>query len=76
MIPKLKAEELVLKFKELPQEGTLMFYVSFEIGKQCALIAVDEILKQCYDYRDIDLQASYDYWQEVKTEIILLQFKK
>ena len=38
-------------------------------GKQCALIAVDEIMKQCWDYRDIDLQASYDYWQEVKTEI-------
>jgi hypothetical protein len=42
------------------------------IAKQCALIAVDEILKQCWDYRDIDLQASYDYWQEVKQEIQLL----
>jgi hypothetical protein len=38
-------------------------------SKQCALITVDEILKQCWDYRDIDLQASYDYWQEVKQEI-------
>jgi hypothetical protein len=42
------------------------------IAKQCALIAVDEIIKQCWDYRDIDLQASYDYWQEVKHEIQLL----
>jgi hypothetical protein len=42
------------------------------IAKQCALIAVDKILKQCWDYRDIDLQASYDYWQEVKQEIQLL----
>ena len=42
------------------------------IAKQCALIAVDEILKQCWDYRDIDLQASYDYWQEVKHEIQIL----
>jgi hypothetical protein len=42
------------------------------IAKSCALIAVDEILKQCWDYRDIDLQASYDYWQEVKQEIQLL----
>jgi hypothetical protein len=43
-----------------------------KIAKQCALIAMDEILKQCWDYRDIDLQASYDYWQEVKHEIQLL----
>jgi hypothetical protein len=42
------------------------------IAKYCALIAVDEILKQCWDYRDIDLQASYDYWEEVKKEIELL----
>jgi hypothetical protein len=42
------------------------------IAKSCALIAVDEILKQCWDYRDIDLQASYDYWDEVKHEIQLL----
>ena len=43
-----------------------------KIAKQCALIAVDEILNQCWDYRDIDLQASYDYWQEVKQQIQLL----
>ena len=42
------------------------------IAKSCALIAVDEIIKQCWDYRDIDLQASYDYWKEVKQEIQLL----
>jgi len=42
------------------------------IAKKAALIAVDEILKQCWDYRDIDLQASYDYWQEVKHEIQIL----
>jgi hypothetical protein len=42
------------------------------IAKSCALIAVDEIIKQCWDYRDIDLQASYDYWKEVKQEIELL----
>jgi hypothetical protein len=42
------------------------------IAKYCAVIAVDEIVKQCWDYRDIDLQASYGYWQEVKDEIELL----
>lgn len=43
--------------------------ISHKEAKRCALIAVDEIMKQCFDYRDIDLQASYDYWQEVKQEI-------
>ena len=74
MTPKEKAEELVLKFKELPQEGTLMFYVSFEIGKQCALIAVDEILKSgCTfpsnnTYYGCNEEAS-EYWLEVKSEL-------
>lgn len=58
MTPKEKAKELVFK--------------KFGCSKMYALIAMDEILKQCWDYRDIDLQASYDYWQEVKQEIINL----
>jgi hypothetical protein len=41
-------------------------------AKQCALIAVDEILNQCLDYRDIDLCRSYNYWQEVKQELMEL----
>ena len=70
MTPKEKAEELVLKFKELPQEGTLMFYVAFEISKQCALIAVDELIEEAYftdGYYD-----RQEYWEEVKQEIELL----
>lgn len=70
MTPKEKAEELVLKFKELPQEGTLMFYVTFEISKQCALIAVDEILNNNKIlFEDV---LNDQYWQEVKQEIELL----
>lgn len=65
MTPKEKAEELVLKFKELPQEGTLMFYVAFEISKQCALIAVEMVILNCYEEEEY-------YWQEVKQEIELL----
>jgi len=67
MTPKEKAQELVLKFKELPQEGTMMCYLAFEISKQCALIAVDEILKVASFYNDS--QAEVTYWQEVKQEI-------
>jgi hypothetical protein len=76
MTAKEKAEELVLKFKELPQEGTLMFYVAFEISKQCALIAVDEtikVLEEVCDDRGYDpFEAplyTLKYWQEVKQEI-------
>ena len=63
MTSKQKAEELVLKFKELPQEGTMMFYLAFEISKQCALIAVDEIIEVAY------WNGVKDYWKEVKQEI-------
>jgi hypothetical protein len=69
MTPKEKAQELVSKFKELPQEGTLMFYLAFEISKQCALIAVDEILSTLYDYHYDSESGAYEFWQEVKTEI-------
>lgn len=65
LTPKEKAEELVLKFKELPQEGTMMFYLAFEISKQCALIAVEMVILNCYEEEEY-------YWQEVKQEIELL----
>ena len=69
LTPKEKAKELVLKFKELPQEGTLMFYIIFEISKQCALIAVDEIIsiKLLWFQKDTE---DLDYWQEVKQELL------
>jgi hypothetical protein len=69
MKPKEKAEELVEKFYSRATSYSLDRKNQNENAKQCALIAVDEIMKQCYDYRDIDLQASYDYWEEVKSEI-------
>ena len=42
---------------------------SIQRAKECALIAVDEIIKECWDHREIDLQAGYDYWVSVKQEI-------
>jgi hypothetical protein len=72
MTPKEKAEELVLKFKELPEEGTLMWYLSFEIAKKCALIAVDEILNILNDYWNQDCKINHTkigYYEEVKQEI-------
>jgi hypothetical protein len=57
-----KAKELINRF------SNVALLDDYE-AKQCAIIAVDEILNQCLDYRDIDLCRSYNYWQEVKREI-------
>ena len=65
--PKEKAIELFNKFKLAPIGP--IYFMHPQHSKKCAIIAVDEIIKQCWDYRDIDLQASYDYWQEVKKQI-------
>ena len=62
MAPDEKAKDLVLKFKQLPQEGTLAWYLSFELSKQCALIAIDEILKKPTPKQKI-------FWTQVKQEI-------
>ncbi len=72
MTPKEKAIELFDKMFIEMSNFSITDEVLEEVAKQCALIAVNEIMKQCWDYRDIDLQASYDYWQEVKQEIINL----
>jgi hypothetical protein len=62
--PKEKAEELVNRFAKLPEEGTLMWYLSFEIAKKCAIIAVDEILVN-FAWE----KSAMKFWQEVKQEI-------
>ncbi len=76
MTPKEKAKEIVHKMNNVDlncdNESMCMLYPH---AVECSIIAVDEIMKQCFDYRDIDLQASYDYWQEVKQEIIKLKLK-
>lgn len=54
MTPKGKAEELFDKYDDYP--------LTYHWKKECALIAIDEILKA--------VEGKYDqYWQEVKQEI-------
>jgi hypothetical protein len=68
MTPKEKAIELVAKYKS--QSFGITTY--FQHYKQCALIAVDEILEEYKeDYEDIhkDIFTIYSWWQEVKKEI-------
>ena len=48
-------------------EDVDLFWV--ELAKQSSIIAVNEILHECWDIREIDLEKSYDYWIEVKQEI-------
>jgi hypothetical protein len=66
MTPKEKAEQLVDKFR-----SNIISFLSDNMkeqnAKQCALIAVDEILKVASFYNDS--QAEVTYWQEVKQEI-------
>ena len=71
MSAKDKAIEIVTKYAELDFGSNNKIVISVMHKKQ-ALIAVDEIIKQCWDYRDIDLQTSYDYWEQVKQQIQLL----
>jgi ABC-type uncharacterized transport system ATPase component len=70
MTPKEKAKELVEKFKIT----SLAFLDGSEranaIGKNCALLAVGEILLDyTLTFRDKQMHKSYEYWQKVKKEI-------
>ena len=78
MTPKEKAEELVIKYLRIDNDTKEWFHKG--IAKQCALVAVDEILKVAEpsteqvqytngewarEYREIPNR----YWSEVKQEI-------
>ena len=57
MTPKEKAQELFDKYFEVTN--------NYYEAKQCAIIAVDEIIDNCYE-------VMKPFWQEVKKEIKLL----
>jgi hypothetical protein len=71
MTPKEKAQELVDGFKNIDIEyndsieGNCFMTMTKSDAKQCALIAVDEILSVIW----INLDDEVDYWAEVKQEI-------
>ena len=68
MSPKEKADELFDKYSyELSNH---IFNGTFDIAKQCALIAVDEILEVIiFNKYDDKYWEEEEYWQEVKQEI-------
>jgi hypothetical protein len=65
MTPKEKAEELVDKYDILQ---AIIEGFSFYDSKQCALIAVDEILDSVKGNFIYSIKF-HEYWQEVKQEI-------
>ena len=67
MTPQQKAQELVDKYSKF-DFSTLSVIKQREYVKQCALIAVDEILKLVSN--DLDLYyKDCIYWEQVKAEI-------
>jgi peptide subunit release factor 1 (eRF1) len=68
MEPKLKAKELVEKFKNdlFKQRGVTIYT---EDAILCALIAVDEIIESHYKLLSGVKTSIYKYWKEVKQEI-------
>jgi hypothetical protein len=60
-----KAKELVDKYWIYLRAGLLYDEEAKEDAKQCALIAVDQILNLCWGGNKVGVK----YWQEVKQEI-------
>jgi hypothetical protein len=61
-----KAKELVLNFLRI--ENNTPEWFNTHIAKQCAIIAVDEILNHHSQEQGLYRIDTY-YWQQVKTEI-------
>ncbi len=82
MTPKEKAQELVGKYVSFAK-GKILFQLTMESAKQCALIAVDELINEVYNishqytavYDITTMTFNYEeskelkFWQDVKQEI-------
>jgi len=66
---KKKAKELIDKYMS-PIDGLHKYPMCFDTAKQCAIICVDEILKEIYSNNLITNDKRRIFWQEVKEEII------
>jgi hypothetical protein len=73
MTPKEKAFELAHKFRllEIRTSENSHMMISMADAKQCALIAVDEIIdsEPQYEWSNDYWKNPNDFWQEVKREI-------
>jgi len=69
MTPREKADELYSKYDDLLNKDFMNPIVFDNQLKQCALIAVDELIEVASDYCDYDETITKKYWEKVKTEI-------
>ena len=83
MTPKEKAKELINKFENLTisvpsieEPGYILSDIGYNNKKECALIAVKELIEDANDWIDLGIvptpdlpQSRKDYWYEVKQEI-------
>ena len=69
MTPIEKANELYSKYDDLLNKDFGNPIVFDNQIKQCALIAVDEILEMDLPILEEDADEFYDYWEQVKKEI-------
>ena len=72
MTPKEKAEELIETFWTQVRDYRLQDpSMSKTQAKECALIAVDMVIKCCEEYDEVHEThtTQVDYWREVKQEI-------
>jgi len=65
--PKEKAQELLKKYLTIEMSMYINDMPYMLLSKQCALIAISEMIKVLCIYEDIS--KDYQYWQEVKQEI-------
>jgi hypothetical protein len=68
MSPAEEAELLIFQYYDM-FEINLENSIAISEAQACALVAVQRIMKECWDHREIDLGAGYDYWVSVKEEI-------
>jgi hypothetical protein len=70
MTPREKANDILDNFWLMDKVEPML---TEEQAKQCTLIAVDEIIKECYNWNGSDNvqweTKRFDYWNEVKKEI-------
>jgi hypothetical protein len=77
MTPKEKAKELIFKFYDIEKNDGYFDYPLFIFSQKCALIAVDEIIKEVPTeildtYKgetQFIINDNYKYWLKVKEEI-------
>jgi hypothetical protein len=70
MTPKEKADKLCIDFLMKPNNTDIRFGMDKQLAKQCALIAVDEIIaSNPIAFDEDDNCIAKDWWQEVKKEI-------